>query len=299
MSQCKKCGTELLDTAKFCVNCGTPVEVAAENPVNETPVVETPVVEEPIAETPVVEEPVVEEPAPSTDYSAPEASTPVNPTPVAPTPVAPTPVNPGFNAQPQQPQMTAYQQAYTNNVQQTTAYQQAYATNGQRTTAYGQVQKKGLPVGAIIGIILGAVAFFLIVVIVACVLIFGGKSYEKPINKFEKGVNKGDASIIMEAFPEVASTSTYMYSSMTDYCVGIEDLEIEIYDTEKLTGYDLTDVREYSDFAYLAPNGTLNVTEAYDCYVTINYKEYGVPSTEYGVITVGKIDGKWYIVDIY
>ena len=32
---CSKCGAELKDGAKFCVNCGTPVE---ETPVNEAPV---------------------------------------------------------------------------------------------------------------------------------------------------------------------------------------------------------------------------------------------------------------------
>lgn len=39
---CSKCGAELKDGAKFCVNCGTPVE---ETPVNEAPVEAAPVQE--------------------------------------------------------------------------------------------------------------------------------------------------------------------------------------------------------------------------------------------------------------
>ena len=39
---CSKCGAELKDGAKFCVNCGTPVE---ETPVNEAPVGAAPVQE--------------------------------------------------------------------------------------------------------------------------------------------------------------------------------------------------------------------------------------------------------------
>ena len=56
---CKNCGTENLDTAKFCVGCGNDLTAAPAEPVYEAPVYEAPVYEAP------VEAPVVEEAAPN------------------------------------------------------------------------------------------------------------------------------------------------------------------------------------------------------------------------------------------
>ena len=65
--KCVNCGTELEEGARFCGNCGNPVESTEEvidSAQSIEPEVETqpePVVEEPVVEEPVVEEPVVEE----------------------------------------------------------------------------------------------------------------------------------------------------------------------------------------------------------------------------------------------
>ena len=69
---CSKCGKQLPNDAKFCFNCGAPINIPEPEekteipePITETPVAETPVVEE----APVVEETVVEEtPVTQTDF---------------------------------------------------------------------------------------------------------------------------------------------------------------------------------------------------------------------------------------
>ena len=88
---CQKCSTVLNDDARFCIRCGTRVDVqdevkenvqqvvetaepekvaeetvveaVAAEPVVEEPVAEEPIAEELVAEVPVAEVPVVEEPA--------------------------------------------------------------------------------------------------------------------------------------------------------------------------------------------------------------------------------------------
>jgi hypothetical protein len=83
---CKKCGSEVSNTAKFCRSCGAglgSLDIVAPTPVAPTPVAPTPVAPAPVAPAPVAPAPVA---------PAPVAPAPVAPAPVAPTPVAPTPV---------------------------------------------------------------------------------------------------------------------------------------------------------------------------------------------------------------
>lgn len=62
MSKCPMCNAELIEGAKFCEKCGTPVAA----PVEEAPVVDTPVEAAPVVETPVAEVPVEEVPVQET-----------------------------------------------------------------------------------------------------------------------------------------------------------------------------------------------------------------------------------------
>lgn len=57
---CQKCGKEIAEGTRFCVNCGAPVlepATVGTASVGEAPVVEAPVVEAPVVEVPVVETP--------------------------------------------------------------------------------------------------------------------------------------------------------------------------------------------------------------------------------------------------
>lgn len=127
--KCVKCGNELQPGARFCVFCGSPVEVnpvqepvAESVPVEETPVVEAAPVEEvpvveaaPAEETPAAEAATMEEiptPAPS-DYEPPMQDATPSPTayeqpPVTPVMTAVPPVSPAYDP---------YAQAATQSVQ--------------------------------------------------------------------------------------------------------------------------------------------------------------------------------------
>ena len=49
---CKNCGTDNLDTARFCVGCGTDLTAAPAEPVYEEPAVQEPVYQEPVYQAP-------------------------------------------------------------------------------------------------------------------------------------------------------------------------------------------------------------------------------------------------------
>lgn len=110
---CKNCGNEIPEGAKFCVNCGTPVEVPSE-PAPEAP--STPVYEEPAA-------PVIEKPAPVAEEPAPTYE---EPTPVyeEPTPVQAVPQQPVYQ-QPVYQQPAPQQPTYQQPVYQQPVYQAA------------------------------------------------------------------------------------------------------------------------------------------------------------------------------
>lgn len=115
---CKHCGTELIDGALFCSECGarqkpvmeapiappiilaepaveeTVAEPVPEEPITEEPIPEEPTAEEPVSEDPITEEPITEEPIseePITEEPIPEEPTAEEPISEEPVPEEPTP----------------------------------------------------------------------------------------------------------------------------------------------------------------------------------------------------------------
>ena len=58
---CKNCGTDNLDTARFCVGCGTDLTAAPAEPVYEEPAIQEPVYQEPVYQAPEAPEAPAEE----------------------------------------------------------------------------------------------------------------------------------------------------------------------------------------------------------------------------------------------
>ncbi len=120
---CQNCGTQNADEARFCANCGSPMDEEELNPVGETevltpepvfaPVEEEPMIEEPVEAFPQVEEPVTyEQPAPAPVYQpAPQPVYQHTPRQVYQPQPQPQPVYQQPAYQPYQPQ-PAYQPQY-------------------------------------------------------------------------------------------------------------------------------------------------------------------------------------------
>ncbi len=304
MSVCTNCGNTNMDGVKFCTTCGTPVAPApvTETPVVETPVAPTPVVETPVAPTPVMETPVVETPVVETPNTV---SQPNN---------AFQPQNNSFQPQNNafQPQGNAFQQAYQKPQQgQPTAFEQAYMPkqpqqpNGFAGGVPGQQPfnanmgggQKPMNKGVLIAII-AAGAAFLIIIIVVCVLLFGGKPYEKTIKKLEKALNSGKPEKLLDVFPEIPGVSS---ADMLDEFDELEDYEFDIKIIDA-TALDADDVEYYSHhnmFMY-SYDDEIDLSQGYEVSVEIStkYKD-SEPSKTFDEIIVGKVDGEWVIISLY
>lgn len=93
---CKHCGTELIDGALFCSECGARQEPVMEAPIAPPIILAEPAVEETVAE-PVPEEPITEEPIPEEPISEepiPEELIPEDPIPEEPITEEPLPEEP-------------------------------------------------------------------------------------------------------------------------------------------------------------------------------------------------------------
>ena len=159
-------------------------------------------------------------------------------------------------------------------------------------------QKKPLSKGVIAGIIGGGIAVALIIIILVCVLVLGKKPYEKPVANLEKGMNNHDIATVLDAFPDSFasqySTYAYLFDDIMDY--DISNVSIDILSATKLTPAELDDYSNYSMFAYM--DSSFNVTEGYSLYVSISGMEDGYMDTDTGTIIVGKVNGKWCIIDL-
>ena len=133
-------------------------------------------------------------------------------------------------------------------------------------------------------VIIGAVAGVVVIAVVAMMLL--SKPYLKPIDKLFKAYNTNSLSLLQEAVSEDLY-STWNKSAVTDYK---NDDSYEVMSTEHLQGEDLSNAKSW-----------YGVTDCYN--VTVQDKIYDASTGGYNtyveVFVVGKINGKWKVVDIY
>lgn len=138
------------------------------------------------------------------------------------------------------------------------------------------------------------IAVPIVLIILILMLIFGGKGYEKPIKKLEKGINEGKVELVLEAFsPSIASSvSAYIPDDLGDMFPDVE-IDLEIVGKEKLAKGEMQDIltEEYDVSSSVARR----VKKAYILEVEMSSEdeEFGEPVVE--EIPVVKLDGDWVI----
>lgn len=138
------------------------------------------------------------------------------------------------------------------------------------------------------------IAVPVVLIVLILVLIFGGKGYEKPIEKLEKGINEGKVELVLEAFsPSIASSlSAYLPDDVSDMFPDVE-IDLEIVGKEKLAKSEMQSVltEEYDVSSSVARR----VKKAYILEVEMSSEddEFGEPVVE--EIPVVKLDGDWVI----
>lgn len=141
-------------------------------------------------------------------------------------------------------------------------------------------KKKGNKTLVLVGGIVAAVA------VVALVLALTSKPYIKPIKKLFKAYNTNSAQLLQEAVSPDLFDSWYI-ENVTDHK---NDDSFKVVSTRKLEGAELTEA--ISDYG---------VTKCY--YVVVNDKIYVESDGTYNEYTetfvVGKLNGKWKVVDIF
>lgn len=142
--------------------------------------------------------------------------------------------------------------------------------------------------------LLALIAVPVVLIVLILVLIFGGKGYEKPIEKLEKGINEGKMELMLEAFsPSIASSvSSYLPDDVSDMFPDVE-IDLEIIGKEKLEKDEIQSIltEEYDVSSSVARR----VKKAYILEVELSSEddELGEPTVE--EIPVVKLDGDWVI----
>ena len=154
-------------------------------------------------------------------------------------------------------------------------------------------------------IALSAVAVIVVVIIVlaACLT----PAYEKPIEHFVTGVEKGSYKTLKKAFPEfVIDEFEDSYYSIEDVLENLHDeaedeygkkfkLSYEITKKSKLDDDDLEDIEDVIDDYY---DEDVKVSAGYELKVKLKISGGGDSDNEKIKLNVYKIDGKWCLMSM-
>lgn len=264
---CTNCGSQLDDAAQFCVNCGTPVQNNAQ--------------------------------------------------PVQNTAAQNTNQNMGYVQQPEQNyQMNNNGAAYQNGQQQYQNFNGGY--NGMPAQAgYGAAPAAKKPVNKKLFIVGGILLVLIVAVAVILGVIFSGGNYKTPIDNLVKIMEKGDGKAMSDLIPKSYKEMLEAYNSLTsgsydDYmneCAMsvhadlIEDfgsdikVKYEIVSKEKLTDSDLESISNYYSYG-TGKYSKVKVTEGYDLKIVFMVSGSIDSDTETEHFTVAKVDGKWVLGDV-
>lgn len=320
MNQCKTCGANLIAGAKFCTSCGTPVvdatpAPAAANASNEVPTFHAqaaPTVPvfghtAPVANpAPAAASNFSGQPVPNVSEAAPAfGGQPVPPV------SNPAPAAPNFSGQPVpnaapnfagQPVPNAIPNAAPNFDGQPVP-NAAPNMNGQPMVngyqqPYVKPANKKIGAGAIAAII-GGVALFLVIIGILVSQVFFKSDYKDPIEKFEKGINNHDVSMILDAFPltETQSSVVSLFSSsLEDEFANIMNVDIKITSATRMTTSELQSASEYNQFQSFTGQ-TYQLSDGYKVYARMSGFANGDSLDKDVEFTVCKWNGKWYIFD--
>ena len=202
--------------------------------------------------------------------------------------------------------------------------QGSYAAGGQAPgrTASGAGNlkpKKKLGKGAIIGICVGGGVALIAIIVVVCVLLLGRRStYETPLATLVDAVNDGDVMEILDVVPlkpiiDGGELSDYLMGMDYDDLVSLYEGQLEDAMIDEFrdefgwdfeVDYKINYTYEYSagelselnsDYSYSFGTGDDFIEEAMDLDVDLMIKGSGEYETENEIITVIKVDGKWYL----
>lgn len=186
--------------------------------------------------------------------------------------------------------------------------QYGYAPNGFNPQFQQTPPKKKSSGKIIVGVVCAIIAVLAIVLVLIFSGLFSSKAYEKPINNFEKAINKHDSELLLSTLPIGDATSGLLglfgvddyADSLMDSVMGSSDfdkIDIEVTGATRIDSDDLQSIADSSDFTYFL-SSSFNLTDGYyvDCTVTCS-DSYGDTESVNATFTVCKWNGDWYIFD--
>lgn len=139
-----------------------------------------------------------------------------------------------------------------------------------------------------------------LVIIISCLgVAFNDGGYEKPVSQFFNGFNKCDSSMIAKSLPKNAADEFEKQMSDENLESMISLLEIAYGKNIKIS-YEIEDKNELSknEIKALEKSSGLDIKDAYDLTVEIDFKGKKEEKETKSVITVAKVKGEgWKIVD--
>ncbi len=270
MSTCRNCGAQLPENAAFCSTCGTPVNAQqAQSGANGAFGQQA-------------------QPGANGAFGQPQQS--------------------GMNAAPGQGMQPNPNMAYGQQM-----YQTPYPS-GQPSGAYGypnadlQKSKHNKKVGIIATVIILAAVIAVIGVLVFRIF-SGSRGYESAVKHFVKGVQERDMQELMQAFPkeireDFSISLRLFYDDEDEFWEEVyEDIDCgdhvkityRIDEAEALDQEDIEDLEGSLEDEYY---NEWQISEAYDLEITLVCKGSEGTDEDSAYLTVAKIGGHWYVVDM-
>jgi len=153
-------------------------------------------------------------------------------------------------------------------------------------------------------------AFFLFIIAIVLIVALAGGGYKRPIDNMVKGIQRGSWKTFSKAFPEdmvEAMEKAWRLGGIDgDEFIeqAVEETEdtygknfkitYKILDKDELSEDDLDDLKDSLEI--FGVDGD-KIKKAYELEIEMTYKGKKDKDTEEETLIVGKIGGKWYIID--
>lgn len=148
-----------------------------------------------------------------------------------------------------------------------------------------------------------AIAAAVAVVVILIISAIAKPGYQKPVDKFAKGIVKQNAEMIVEAMPEALDVDEDEIEKYYIDELYKHDWKEEVGKVDKVS-YKIVDATKYSDVEleklqdrYEENDDIDEITDAYKVYVKFNYKGSKGKSYDRATFVAAKVDGKWCVLD--